>query len=71
MDSGCLNCVGKDISFMALQTVFIGDPCFCIIAWIWLGSHLICHKENTKATKPTKAYDTKPSYTALEDILHR
>ena len=71
MDSGCLNCAGKDVSFMSLQTAFMGDMCFCIVTWICVHSCLICYKENTKATQPTKAYDTKPANTALEGILHR
>ena len=65
MDSGCLNCAGKDISIMALQTVFMGDLHFCIITWICVHSCLICHEENTKATQPTKAYDTTSAITTL------
>ena len=70
MDLGCLNSAGKDIYFIALQTVFMGNPCFCVITWICTHSCLICHKENTKATQPPKAYDIKPANTALEGMLH-
>ena len=49
MDSGCLNCVGKNVSFMASCTVFRSDPCFHIISWMCACSCLICHKENTKS----------------------
>ena len=52
MDSGCQNCTGKDVSFMAVQAVFMGDSCFCVITWICAQSCLIYHKENTKATQP-------------------
>ena len=41
MDSGCLNCAGKDVSFKALQTVFMGHLCFCVNTWICVHSCLI------------------------------
>ena len=68
MDLGCLNCVGKDVPVLFLQTVSVGDPCFGVISWIHLCSPLICHKENTKAMQTTKAYNTKPISIALGGI---
>ena len=44
------------------------DLCFCVITWICVCSCLICHKENTKATWPTKAYAIKPVYTELGGV---
>ena len=54
MDSGFLNCAGKDVSFMALQTVLMGDACFCVITCICVCSCLIHHKENTISHSPLR-----------------
>ena len=59
MDLRGLNCTGKDVSFWAVQTVFTGNLCLGVIAWICVHSHLTCHQENIKATQPTQAYDIK------------
>ena len=63
--SGGLNCAGKEVFFLVLQTESLGGLCFDVIAWICMDISLILHKENAKAIQHTKAYDTKPINIAL------
>ena len=69
MASGGLNCIGKEVFFLALQTASPGGACFNVIAWIHVYTPLMHHRENTNATQHTKAYDTKAINIALGGIL--
>ena len=62
--------IGKEVFFLVLQTASLGSLCFDAIAWIHVYRLLIYHKENTKATQYTKAYDTKLINIAFGGMLH-